>query len=148
MKAPQIPEILVYLGGAIEIDGDRHEWKWKKNENFVVATDELGKNLYLFQKPKRAKRASVNPSKKGAQTYQKFNRREPTKTNEIDVQNPKKKAGRCHHIAYRSTKFGACKSFIHVFDDPPSIWVDKIDKPQIIVLTGGNVHVTKRGIEG
>jgi len=89
---------------------------------------------------------STNPAAEAL--FKRFNHRSPTGSQAVQVPNAKQRIGRVHHIAYRSTKFGPCQSFIHVFEKSPWVWVDSESNPRILVITGGNIKITKRGIEG
>jgi hypothetical protein len=57
--------------------------------------------------------------------------------------------GRAESIIYRSDKWsGQTQRYIHDFKNPPLAWGDGPNKPQLILLTGGRVRVTERGIVG
>lgn len=147
MKLPNVPNTLVYLGEAIEIDSDSYEWKWTKAHQFIVASNEAGNKIYVFRGP--GKKVKDAPTKKrGENLYKRFNRREAADIKVVSPPAVKTKVGRAHHIAYRSTKFGKCESYIHVFDRPPIVWADKPGNPGILILTGGNIKITSRGIVG
>jgi hypothetical protein len=89
-----------------------------------------------------------NPSK-AVDLYKRFNRRNPTHDDLLDVPRPSKRIGRALHIVYRSKKFGGkYKNYIHQFDNPPVVWADKTTNPKTLVIQGGKIRVTRNGIEG
>lgn len=225
-RAPTIPQELVYLGDAVELDGDQGEWKWSKRANMIVAANVEGNRVYIFerdrpvknptchmgmrvqsfmfdrnifdqtsakkwlkrngaavpkvdatdkylhfrQEPKshfsffrtgeisRGVKASFGcPMKKwsknpaGETLFKKFSHKSAKHADSMDVPNPKIQCGRAVHIVYSSnkTKRGGKKTgYIHQFETPPIVWVDRKKNPSVLVLTGGHIRITKDGIEG
>lgn len=145
---PIVPKTLVYLGEAIEVEADAVTWRWAKSDLFIVAASESGRSIFVFCRPKKRIRKAPQERKKAEKLYKNFNRRPAAGGQKIDVPEATKRVGRVLHIVYRSTKFGPSKSFIHVFERPPLVWVDKINRPKILALTGGKIIITRRGIEG
>lgn len=143
MSAPKIPSELVYLGDAVEVDGgESSSWMWKPTDKMIVASDSSGRRIFVFRQKKPVK----NPS--GEILYEKFNHRKSNGTKSFDVPQPKIRAARVHHIVYRSSKDGTKKSYIHTFDKQPIVWVDRKKNPNVLVLQGGKIRVTSRGITG
>ena len=151
MASPRIPDRLVELGRAVEVDSDNYKWEWTAKENHVVACSENGKTLFVFPRGKnRATQLGDDDEINEAMAiYKTFNRKNATAGRKVKVRDKlKREGGRAIHIIYNSDKFGDRHNYIHTFDSPPIVWVDREWEPRMIVLTGGSIHITKRGIEG
>jgi len=140
-RTPSVPKQLVYLGRAIEVDADTGDYGWKASDGWIVASNEAGNRIIVFQEKK------LNPTKAEI-LYRKFNHKKPHGSEAMWLEKPKIKLGRVGHIVYRSSKSGRTAAYIHTFDHPPVLWVDKRKNPKILVLVGGKIRVTARGIEG
>lgn len=149
MRAPSVPRMVVELGRAIEVDGTEWIWTWNTRDNWVVASSVSGNRLYLFKKPgETVDNPKSDLFKRGSKLYRAFTRHSVDKTKKGTVAVPRKQVGRAIHVVYESAKFGKTAHYIHTFDKQPIVWVDKPNLPKIMVLTGGDIRITRRGIEG
>jgi hypothetical protein len=146
-QPPSAPKVLVELGRAVELDSDEWVWTWNKRDNWIIAASVNGKRLYLFPRPKQRAQNPVD-IQRHERLYKVFNRRESDELLQGNIRALKRRAGRANHVVYHSDKFGRGRDYIHIFDNPPIVWVDKPNLPRIVGLTGGDIRITKRGIEG
>jgi len=143
------PEIATYLGRAVELDGSQWQWTWNKRDNFALVADmEPDTGLFIFG-IHNAKTEPIDPTnKRAAAMYRRFNRRYPDQCFHTTAPEAKMMVGVANHIVYESDKFGPMRQYIHKFETPPSIYVDNPNKPRFLAILGGNIRITKRGIEG
>jgi len=58
-------------------------------------------------------------------------------------------AGRVAEIYYASDKWTSKTNvYVHKFEKQPLLRVDRLEQPEIGIISGGNISITKRGIEG
>lgn len=151
VKPPSIPSVLVELGRAIELDSDTWTWTWNQRDNWSVTASSDGKRIFLFKRPPQKNKVASPKNryiKRGERFYRVFNRRKADEVFKGSVHELKKRVGRAIHVVYESNKFGPKRQYIHTFDAQPIVWVDKENLPKIVALTGGDIRITKRGIEG
>lgn len=149
-RSPSVPLVLVELGRLVELQTDSVRWKWTAKEDWIVCSNESGKRLFLFPRPpKKPVKDSTAYAKKGERLYKIFNHRKSDKLLKGKICDLKRREGRAIHIIYRSDKFGGrASNYIHSFDKPPIVWVNSTKNPKIVALTGGDIRITTRGIEG
>ena len=148
-RPPNVPLVLIELGRLVELQTDIHKWKWTKKEDWIVASSESGKRLYLFPRPKKQTTVEgTTYAKEGAKLYKIFNHRKHDKLLKGNIHELKRREGRAINIIYHSDKFGRASNYIHSFDRPPIVWVNNNKNPKIVALTGGDIRINTRGIEG
>lgn len=149
-RAPSVPLVLVELGRLVELQTDSVRWKWTAKEDWIVCSNESGRRLFMFPRPpKKPVKDSTAYAKKGEKLYKIFNHRKSDKLLKGKIYDLKRREGRAIHIIYRSDKFGGrASNYIHSFDKPPIVWVNSTKNPKIVALTGGDIRITTRGIEG
>jgi hypothetical protein len=148
-KAPKVPKTLVELGRLVELGFEAQLWKWLVSEDWILTSSESGKRLYLFERPGLVV-SSPSSMDRGKKLYKRFNHRkhDDYRKGKLRSLRAKAKPGRALHIVYNSDKFGPKENYIHHFDHPPVVWVDRNKNPRIVALTGGRIRITSRGIEG
>lgn len=148
-KPPSVPLVLIELGRLVELQTGDHRWKWTKKENWIVCASESGKRLYLFPKPKQQPSSRTTTyAKDGVKLYKLFNHRKYDRLVTGKINDLQYREGRAIHIIYHSDKFGRGSNYIHSFDKPPIVWTNNKKSPKIVALTGGEIKITSRGIEG
>lgn len=154
MKHLSIPLVWLQLGRAVELDSTTWEWTWNERDNFVVCASSNGKMLAIMKQPqkltaKQKRGVLINKSiKKAKHIFKTFNHKKSDAIYKANIADTHKYSGRANHITYESKKFGKMLKFLHKFDHKPYIWTDRPEKPSIIILLGGNISITKDGIEG
>jgi hypothetical protein len=149
--APSIPDVLVYLGGAIEVQlADETMLRWRRG-HCVLANVE-GNRLFILNTTKKEK---VEPTqtaliKEARKLYSQFTDFKSEKANLVKSATPKLiKIGLADHIVYRSNKWsGKAIDYIHEFKKQPEVWASSKKSPEIVVLVGDWIKVKKEGIAG
>lgn len=158
-KSLKLPPVLATLGRAVEVKGQHVHFSFPAKDNVVLLAAPNGKTLYCIQIEKKATTGAEfldiwekhkTEAEKGAALYEKWN--------DFEVQSGsviKKPRGflwqvdRCHMIVYESDKWSGKKhKYIHEFKHPPLMWVNKKTAPTVLVLSGGKIRTTERGITG
>lgn len=151
-RRPSLPKVLVILGRAVELKGDEFCWKWTKRENSVLCSNIAGTRLYISPMPKDAVKIE-KPDKSVATAKKLFKRFTPKGSAGYTaavgrVPEALQKRGLAVSIKYESDKFGKKELYIHDFEKRPRAWSNKATKPTVVVIEGGKISITSRGIEG
>lgn len=105
--------------------------------------------LAVFGCPKASRKNPASGDiKKARSLFKRFNHYDAKKAVSLRVADAKSTAGRGLHIIYNSDKFGPRENHIHKFITKPFVAVDNFKKPTMLVLYGGKIKITSRGIEG
>jgi hypothetical protein len=151
MTAPAIPKTVVILGKALQLDCGDWFYKWTKRPGSLLCSSVSGKRLYVLPGPDKAIDVENDGTVKDAKKlFRKFSPKGNLdfETGTGNSKGTLKKRGTAHSIVYESNKFGRKSSFIHEFKTKPRVWTDKANEPTIVVIEGGKIKVTARGIEG
>ena len=156
----KIPPVLICLGHTIELTGQEQiHYRWRKTETKLYCTPN-GKTLICWthgkprstseQNFKRAVSENRPNVSLGIKTYEKWHDFSACSGSlEKSPRGFLYLAGRTESIVYASDKWvGKVRSYIHEFTHPPKMWVNKDRDPSLVVMTGGKIRITKRGIEG
>ena len=156
----KISPVLICLGNAVEIESDeKNHYRWRKtqtklycnpNGHILVCWQHGKPKTTSEEKFKRAVSANKSQVSLGVKTYEKWHEFGACSGS---LEGPPRGflflAGRAKSIVYASDKWvGKVRSYIHEFTHPPKIWVNKDQDPSLVVLTGGKIRITQRGIEG
>jgi len=158
-KPIRLPKTLVDLGRAVSIRGTGREYSWPKKDNVRLCSDVSGKTLFAikptmtttYNRLEEICTDQLDDSEAGIALYETWS------GFEVDygclVKPPRGflwYVDLCHEVVYESDKWnGRLQKYIHSFKTLPSIWVNrKKDKPTLLVLSGGKIKTTKRGITG
>lgn len=158
-KALKVPPVLATLGYVCEIKGETVHYPYKKKDDVRLFATPNGKTLWCiktkenkadFDRFSAAWNKNKGEAEKAAKLYEDWH--------DFDVQSgslmsPPKGflffVDRCVSIIYSSDKWGGKRhKYIHTFDKPPMIWVNRKTAPTVIKLSGGAIATTKRGITG
>lgn len=156
----KIPEVLVYLGRAVELRCKTWEYSWTKKDNFGLYANHTGTQLFIFPKPKSASKRKSDlydaferhgkKAENGQLLFETFTAFDPLNSHLAKISEKKlTKTDKCMAIVYASDKWdGKEKSYIHEFDTPAQVLTDKEKKPSIVALIGGKMSITPEGIVG
>lgn len=158
-RAIKLPPVLATLGRAIEVEGIELRYKFLKRDNVDLYATPDGKTLYCLQAKKkratfdefsRAWERNKDKAEQGVGLYERWN--------DFDVSAgtlataPRGfffQVDRCKSIIYESPKWeGSNNKYIHEFKTPPLMWVNKKSAPTVLMLSGGKIRTTSRGITG
>jgi hypothetical protein len=144
----RIPATLVLLGEPIEIEADKGSWKFPKNK-FYLASDMMGRELWILPMPKTKKYADYVPSR-AARLFARFVGWSPDTAYRFEVPDfAKRPLGTAISVAYRSGKWTGRKiGYIHDFDYRTKIEVDNISRPSVWRLSGPKLRIKAVGITG
>ena len=158
-KPLKLPPVLIALGRAVEVSGSDVSYLWPSKDNVVLYASVAGDTLYCVKtKKKQAPRSAFlalwnrrsKSANKGIELFEQWHDFDPM-TGSI-MATPK---GFLYHVAraktivYASDKWtGRTVKYIHEFKQPPKLWVSSKTKPLVLVMTGGKIKVSKRGITG
>jgi hypothetical protein len=151
-KKPWVPAFLVDLATPISIDLEGGDvLKFPASGNFSLGATRSGNELWIISK-KGAKNVRATDDK-GEKLYEDFTGFEHDEVGKLVRISPKemKKIGRAMSIVYRSDKFskaGDYSDYVHPFSHYPTVSVDNVKRPSIVVLRGGRIKVRKEGITG
>jgi hypothetical protein len=145
---PKIPDVLVLLGRAVELQTTSDKYKWTIKDNCKLFSDSSGARLFIL----RIKPSEKKPSKAAKQATDLYKRWSHDAVDKLSVGKVGDvklfKTSRANHIIYSSDKFGGkTDRYIHTFDVKPIVWMPK-RSTSTVVLTGGKIEITKGGIEG
>jgi len=151
-----IPSQLVELAIAIELDSSTWEWTWTQKDKMRLYSDPTGKKLILLSGSllchdlKWSKSEKTKGIAKAKGLYARFQGFHSSSTKAYGIKDVKfKKVGTANFIIYDSDKWeNVMNRYIHTFKGKPNVWVDNPKKPQAIILSGGKLRVTARGIVG
>jgi hypothetical protein len=149
--APSIPDVLVYLGGAIEVQlADETMLRWRRGH--CVLSNIEGNRLFILNTTKKKKVSPPQTARidEARKIYSRFTDFESGKANLVKLALPKlTKIGLADHIVYRSNKWsGKTIDYIHEFTKRPEVWASSKKSPEIVVLVGDWIKVKKEGIAG
>jgi hypothetical protein len=160
----KVPKQTVYLGRPIDL--------WVRHQNRI--THYTAKDLAGFQMlttpnaeelaPGRARLFLVKPKKinaggkiygPGARTFRTWHKRDPDTSLELDgiADAIGTQRGRADTLDYSSAKWlppgSRPQDYTHSFLEgrPPLVYVDRLQRPTAFVLTGGDMRITRHGIE-
>jgi hypothetical protein len=145
------PEILVELGIAKEVhldNGDIIRWH---GVGYGLYSNVSGNKLFILKKSKKKKKSlDLNDDriKRGIALYDSFQNLCP-KHGTLNADGKLENAvniGRAQGILYKSYKWNENAKYIHEFRSFPLVWINR--RTQACALTGGNIKITERGIEG
>ncbi len=158
-RAIKLPAVLCCLGQAVEVQGENELYKLRQKDRILLYTNPAGRELYClkasprktnpaaFQTALESHKGQVNAGMNLYKRWHDFNA-----VSGSLAACPRGflfNTDRCVHIVYKSDKWTArIRSFIHTFKHPPMVWVNKYDGPDLVVLSGGKIRVTKEGITG
>lgn len=146
----KIPSTLVLLGEPIEIETEEKTFRFRKG-SFYLATNSKGGEIWILPMPTGVKEASSVPNK-AANMFKAFVGWEPDRAFRFTVKDFKPVHIReCDviSIAYRSSKWtGRATGYIHEFESPTKLQVDRWNKPSICRITGSKLKVKAVGITG
>jgi hypothetical protein len=157
LKAPKLPAVFVLLGKAKKLElNTGHSLSVRIGAgHWDLFTDEIGKKLYIFEHSKHyaAKKSAAHKAQAKA-LYKRWSDFEPDSEYVIRPAVPKDwrhTGNTVLSIVYSSDKWtGKNTSYFHHFDRPPKI-ITGLDSKKIVravFISGQNIKVTKRGIEG
>lgn len=151
MVDKKLPTQMVYLGRAVELDGDDWKWTWSKRDNYALCSNPAGTQLFIIPKLKFG--ADTYPKQRkgrGAKLSRLFKARGVESVARVKPPATKfSKAGRAIHVVYESDKWDRRPTqYIHTFDTPPIVYASNPKKPKALIITGGKIRVTARGIVG
>ena len=157
-KPIKIPQTLVDLGRAVSVRGTSAEYKWPKKDNVRLCASVSGKTLYClrpnmtttYNRLEEICGDQLDTDEQGIELYEAWS------GFEVDtgclIKPPRGflwYVELCHDVVYESDKWsGKLQKYIHSFATLPSIWVNRKQKPTLLVLSGGKIKTTKRGITG
>lgn len=153
----RVPRVLVELGQAVEIHiktpSENVYYEFAARDKFVLACDTAGKRLFIFPRMGAIPTEDTEQTEalcQGEELREAFTGFVVDRIDEIPMKAIALKAsGRCLHIVYDSDKWGrTVKSYIHTFKVSPLVKVDNIDAPSFVVISGGEIRITKEGIIG
>jgi len=152
----KIPSQLVHLAAAIELDTTYWQWTWLLKDKMRLYSDSKGKTLILLsnkklgQPVKGASSVKTRDTVQAKRLYSKFQDFNAHSTKAYKYKDVNlKQLGFALEIIYQSDKWGdKNQRYVHIFDSKPSIYVDKPKAPKVIMISGGKMRVTSRGIEG
>lgn len=158
-KALKIPSVLATLGRPVKIIGEDVHYRFMVKDNVKLFATSSGQTLYCLTVKKKPTKYSdflelwdknQDQAENTLALYQNWHDFE-AKTGSI-MKPPKGflfNVGRCESIIYSSDKWtGKQTKYVHDFKSKPIIWVNKKTSPTVLVLSGGKIRTTKRGIEG
>lgn len=145
---PKIPDVLVYLGRAVELLTEKAKYTWTIKDKCNIYANDTGSRLYIL----RVEKSKTKPSKEARsakELYKRWSHGTVDKLSMVKINEPKiYKTSRANHIIYWSDLFvGDTNRHIHTFETKPLVWLPK-KTLSTVVLTGGKISITKGGIEG
>lgn len=158
-RAIKLPPVLATLGRAIEVEGTSVRYKFLKKDDVGLYATPDGKTLYcLNAKKKRAtfdefSKAWERNKTKAEQGVHLFEEWNDFDSNAGSLATAPRgfffQVDRCQCIIYESPKWeGSNNKYIHEFKTPPLMWVNKKSAPTVLMLSGGKIRTTSRGITG
>jgi len=150
--AKTIPSVIVYLGKARELVTYDHHWKWSIKDNYGLYSNPTGSKLYVLkQRGNRTRELKDTRFTRSAErTFDMFFDRDSDSRALLSITlRALKKGSRVANITYSSDKWDTkMTTYIHMFAMPPIAWADSDTKPTQIIIEGGRIDITRRGIEG
>jgi hypothetical protein len=158
-RAIKLPPVLATLGRVIEVDGLEVRYKFLKKDNVGLYATPDGKTLYCLKANK--KRATFEEftqiwernktkAEQGVRLFEEWNDFD-SKAGSLAT-SPRGfffLVDRCRSIIYESPKWeGRNNKYIHDFKTPSLMWVNKKSAPTVLMLSGGKIRTTSRGITG
>jgi len=152
----KIPDQLVLLGEAIELDSTHWQWTWNLKDKMRLYSDPIGKTLVLLSSSKLKRRVKApfkgksRDTAKAKSLYLKFQAFKAHTEKAFQYSDGKLvETGKAFEIVYQSNKWGDKNTqYVHMFDSKPKVYVDEAKAPKVIVIKGGKLKLTARGIEG
>lgn len=149
-KPSRLPSTLVDIADAREIElEDGIRLKFPLSGRFALCSSKNGQELWIVSR--KGSRKVAAEDKDGAKLFERFTGFEAQDTGSV-VRSPKvsmQRIGRAVSIVYRSDKWeGKNHDYIHLFKTPPTVSVDKKNRPSIVALRGGKIRVKAEGITG
>lgn len=151
-KRARVPKLLVDIADAISIDLEGGDTiKFPVAEKWALCAARSGTELWILSR-QGAKTVAIS-DKKAESLYEKFTGWEHDEQGLMVNRNPPslKHLGRCMNIVYRSDKFSASGDkhrYVHAFNIYPTVSADRPNKPTILALRGGRIHIKQEGITG
>lgn len=158
-KAIKLPSVLICLGRAVNVTGADHVFKWPIKATCQLLCSVTGTSLYcLVPTVGSSSRSDLEDALKerfskierGVKLYESWHDFDPSSGSLVTV--PRGflfYVDRARSIVYASDKWsGRMQSYIHTFNTPPKIWVNRKVDPTLLVMTGGQIRTTKEGITG
>lgn len=155
-KAIKLPKVLIFLGYVNEIKGENVHYYFPEKSKVLLATDSGGKRLFAIGKVKK-KQIKEEIGEKyekqlstGVKIFQKWHDFDPSQVEKISVSPGFLfRVDRCSAIVYTSDKWeGKKNKYLHEFKTRPLMKANNKTKPSLLVLTGGKIRVTEKGITG
>jgi len=164
----EYPKAFAVLGNAIameiEFAGHIYEHTWPEKgpgRMILLAGARPGRgDMLLLTKPRPKKKVTKSDySGDNARTaadaiglFETFAAKYAANWDKISLPNYKfKRFGKVNSITYYSTKWGKRARYIHEFKTKPQARINYTSSgmnPPVIMVTGSNLQITKRGIEG
>lgn len=154
------PSVLVLLGQFRKlILTDGHEFSARKVDGYSLASNVSGNKLFIFKLDgdRSVSRKAVYDKTIARETIDKaVSLREvftDYKAEHLTIGSvgtkALKTAGRVAELYYASNKWsGKTAVYVHEFDKAPVAKMDGKTFPSLVTISGGNIRVTKKGIEG
>ena len=155
----RLPAVLACLAQAVAVKCEDRVIKFPAKSGIMLYTNTAGRELYCLAPQKRktspaAFNSAVLTHKRDVSAAMAIYERWhdfPAVSGSL-TQSPRGflfHAGRAVEIGYKSDKWvGYTRPYYHPWDYPPVVWVNKYERPDLVVLTGGKIRVTKEGITG
>lgn len=151
-----IPSILTELGFLVSVTyetGDEaitFTFPKRGKMRMILACDGKGKNLYCMRmKPGGKKPRNSKSLSNAAKRYRLWSGYDVDSYRSLAVTERKlTNAGNITEIVYSSDKWDGWHEYVHKFKHTTRIKLDNHEDPKMVHITGSQLKVTKRGIEG
>jgi hypothetical protein len=154
-QAMEFPEVLVFIGFVIEFlfedDEEGYSYRWDPKDKKILATDPMGKKLFIFSKVASSGHIKAEGSDLLAaeRTFKGFHFQNSKDKKTLSIENSGfATSGKALSIRYVSDREGKPKSYFHQFTSSPKVMSSKKGKDFTFVINGVKLKISTEGIRG